>query len=158
MDAITLPSLPDDQASLYVGLTRAECLGIAQAADRLPRTWWVQCDKDDCGHVSVGLMLDDVGADDDAAPAFLLWREEGLLRLGCARGESYADLGAHSDAQAAMDAVQHTLEGFASAGQCAEGEQRSHVGFQSGRDVGHVHHPVPYAVQRHAIHLPSVHL
>ena len=158
MDAITLPPLPNDQASPHAGLTKAECLGIAQAADRLPGTWWVQCDKDDCGHVSVGLMLDDDGADGDAAPLFLLWREEGLLRLGCARGESYAGLGAHSDAQAAMDAVQHTLEGFVPVGQCAGGKWRSHAGFQGGRDVAHVHHPVSYAAQRRAIYLPSVHL
>lgn len=158
MSAITLPPLPDDQASLYVGLTRAECLGIAQAADRLPGTWWVQCDKDDCGHVSVGLMLDDDGTDDDAALVFLLWRQEGLLGLGYGQGELYADLGVHSDVQAAMDAVQHVLGGFVSAGQCAEGERRSRAGFQGGRDVTHVHHPASHAAQRRAIYLPSVHL
>ena len=158
MDTITLPHVLDDQASPYVGLTRAECLGIAQAADRLPGTWWAQCDEDDCGHVSVGLMLDDDGVDDDAAPVFLLWREEGLLRLGCARGESYADLGVHPDVQVAMDAVQHTLEGFVPAGQCAGGERRSHAGFQGGRDMDHVRHPVSHAAQLCATYLPSIHL
>ena len=158
MDAITLPPLPNDQASPHAGLTKAECLGIAQAADRLPGTWWVQCDKDDCGHVSVGLMPDDDGADDDVAPTFLLWRQEGRLGLGCGRGELYADLGVHSDVQAAMDAVRHVLRGFVPAGQCAEGERRNRAGFQGGRDVAHVHHPVSYAAQRHAIYLPSVHL
>ena len=158
MDAIVLPPLPDDQASPHVGLTNAECLGIAQAADRLPGTWWAQCDKDDCGHVSVCLMLDDDGTDDDAAPAFLVWREEGLLRLGCGQGELYADLGIHSDVQAAMSAVQHTLEGFMPAEPCAEGGRKRHARFQSGRDVGHVRHPVSHAAQLRATYLPSVHL
>ena len=158
MDALDLSPVLHSQASPYVGLTNAECLTIAQVADRLPGTWWVQRDKDDCGHVSVDLMLDDDGVDDDAAPVFLLWREEGLLRLGCARGESYADLGAHSDAQAAMDAVQHVLRGFVPAGQGAEGERRSRAGFQGGRDVAHVHRPASHAAQRRAIYLPSVHL
>ena len=121
MNALALPPVPDDRAPPYVGLTDAECLTVAQAAGRLPGPWWMQRDEDDCGHASVGLVLEDGDADDDVAPVFLLWREEGLLRLGRGQGEAYVDLGVHSDVRAAMNAVQHTLDGAASAGQGIKG-------------------------------------
>ena len=121
MAALVLPPVPDNQAPPHVGLTDAECLTVAQTAGRLPGPWWMQRDEDDCGYASVGLVLDD-GDMDDAAPVFLLWREEGLLRLGWGQGEAYVDLGVHSDVRAAMNAVQDVLRDAASAGRGIEGQ------------------------------------
>ena len=139
MNAFVLPLVPDDRAPSHVGLTDAECLTVAQIAGRLPGPWWMQRDEDDCGYASVGLVLDDGDTDNDVAPVFLLWREEGLLRLGQGRSEAYVDLGVHSDVQAAMSAVQRILKGAASAGQGIEGRTCAparHKAFPAGRCEG----------------------
>ena len=108
MNTNTIP--PPLGGSPYVGLTDAECFALARTASHLPGAWYVQRDEDDQGHASVGLVPDD-GGTDDSVPVFLLWREDGLLRLSCGQGELYADFGIQVDVQAAIDAIRCILEG-----------------------------------------------
>lgn len=96
------------------GLTEAECFAAARAARGLPGAWWVQRDEDDRGHASLGLLPDD-GGPGDGAPTFLLWREDGPVRLACEHGGFYADLGAHPDLDAALGAVRRVLDAVAAA-------------------------------------------
>lgn len=98
--------------SVGAGLTDAECFAIARAAARLPGSWCVQHDEDDQGHASISLVPNDGGTDEDA-PVFLLWREDGLLRLGYGQGEFYAGLGVHTDAHTLMGAVRRHLDSAA---------------------------------------------
>ena len=128
--------------SPYVGLTDAECFALARTASHLPGAWYVQRDEDDQGHASVGLVPDD-GGTDDSIPVFLLWREDGPLRLGCGQGELYADLGIQIDVQAAIEAIRRILEGVIQVGQWVGGETHAltpcaelRLGWLRRSDVG----------------------
>lgn len=96
------------------GLTEAECFAAARAARGLPGAWWVQRDEDDRGHASLGLVPDDAGPD-GGVPTFLLWREDGPVRVACEHGGLYADLGAHPDLGAALGVVRRVLDAVAAA-------------------------------------------
>lgn len=139
MNTNTIP--PPLGGSPYVGLTDAECFALARTASHLPGAWYVQRDEDDQGHASVGLVPDD-GGTDDSSPVFLLWREDGPLRLSCGQGELYADLGIQVDVQAAIDAIRRILEDVIRVGQW-EGETHAltpcaelRLGWLRRSDVG----------------------
>ena len=113
------------------GLTEAECFTAARAARGLPGTWWVQRDEDDRSYVSLGLLADD-GSRDAGVPTFLLWREDGSVRLACEHDGFYADFGTHPDLDAAMGAVRCALDAMADAAAamaaaCRLGEARPAV-------------------------------
>lgn len=114
MNMHVLPFVPYRTTCLGsgVGLTDAECFAIARATACLPGSWCVQRDEDDQEHASISLVPNDGGTDDET-PVFLLWREDGLLRLGYGQGEFYAGLGIHADANTLMEAVRRHLEGAA---------------------------------------------
>ena len=94
------------------GLTSSECYELAIAARCLPGDWDVQWDKDDRGHLSLALLQDDDGVV-GAAGVFLIWREDGQLRLGFGQDDTYTSLGAHVATDGIMRTIRGRLEGVA---------------------------------------------
>lgn len=102
--------LPPAQLSpTGAGLTSSECYELAIAARCLPGHWDVQWDKDDKGHLSIALLQDDDGVV-GAEGVFLVWREEGRLRLGFGQDDTYTNLGTLADAESIMDTIRDILE------------------------------------------------
>ena len=102
---------PDEvTASPSSGLTEREYFDVARGMAGVSGAWFIQPDRDDRGEVSVSIL-----SDDDAALdlVFLMWREEGRLRLDCAQGEFYAELGVQEHTRAAIDAIRTVVEGGA---------------------------------------------
>ena len=104
MSTRTFPFVSGRNACAGTGLTEAECSVVARSARDLPGIWWVQHDVDDRGYTSLGLI-----SDDDGAPVFLLWRENGSVCLACGQGEFYVDLGGHAGVASAMTAARRAL-------------------------------------------------
>lgn len=116
MSTRTFSPVGDRNACAGAGLTESECSVVARSARDLPGTWWVQRDVDDRGHASVGLI-----SDDDGAPVFLLWREDGSVCLAYGQGEFYVDLGGHAGVASAMTTARRALGGAEEAARWVEG-------------------------------------
>ena len=93
------------------GVSHQDYADAVEAVRRLPGTWSVQRDIDDCEHTSVSIMQEGV-ADADSL-VFLVWCEGGRYLVGLGQGDFYAGLGSHIGIDGAMIAIRFAVEGGA---------------------------------------------
>lgn len=107
------PQASPDLSGLSAGLTYAERLAIIAAMRRLPEGWRARPDRDGDGNAIVFVCCGEEW--DQQAPLFLLWRQQGRLRLGMGQGFEVAELGRFAAVAGALTALEREVRRHAAA-------------------------------------------